>query len=93
MIKDIKKRALHRSRILEGQFKALEKAIDGEEYCVDVLIQSLSIQKSLRSLDKLILENHMKTHVKEGMSTASAGDKDKLIEELLQLYELTNVRR
>jgi len=92
MIADIKKRATHRSKILEGQFKALSAAIDDEKYCVDILTQSLAIQQSLRSLNKLVLENHMKTHVKEGMSEGSVKDKQALVDELLKIYELTNVR-
>ena len=68
------------------------KAIENEEYCIDILTQSLAIQKSLRSLNKLILENHMKTQVKEGMSNGGDKEKEKLIEEMLELYELTNVR-
>ncbi len=92
MIQDIKKRATHRSKIIEGQFKGLVKAIENEEYCIDILTQSLAIQKSLRSLNKLVLENHMKTHVKEGMSNGGEKDKLKLIDEMLELYELTNVR-
>ncbi len=92
MIKDLKKRATHRSKIIEGQFRALVKAIEGEEYCVDILTQSLAIQKSLRSLNKLVLENHMKTHVKEGMSRGDDEEKEKLIKEMLELYELSSVR-
>ncbi len=92
MIQDIKKRATHRSKIIEGQFKGLVKAIENEEYCVDILTQSLAIQKSLRSLNKLVLENHLQTHVKEGMRKGNDKDKNKLLEELLELYELSNVR-
>jgi DNA-binding FrmR family transcriptional regulator len=92
MIADIKKRATHRSKIIEGQFKGLVKAIDAEEYCIDILTQSLAIQKSLRSLNKLVLENHMLTHVKDGMSNGTDKEKEKLIKEMLELYELTNVR-
>ena len=92
MIEDIKKRASHRSKIIDGQFKGLVKAIDNEVYCIDILTQSLAIQKSLRSLNKLVLENHMKTHVKEGMSQGDDKSKQALIDEMLELYELTNVR-
>lgn len=92
MIDDIKKRATHRSKIIEGQFKALVKAIEDEKYCIDILTQSLAIQKSLRSLNKLVLENHLQTHVKEGMSEGTVKEKDLLLAELLQLYELSNVR-
>ncbi len=92
MIQDLKKRATHRSKIIEGQLKGLVKAIENEDYCVDILTQSLAIQKSLRSLNKLVLENHMKTHVKDGMIEGDAKTRQAIIDEMLQLYELTNVR-
>lgn len=89
MIVDIKKRAIHRSRILNGQIKGLEKMIEKEEYCMDIITQSLAIQKSLASLDKLLLENHLKTHVAKQLKS----DKQQIIiNELLDLYELNNIR-
>lgn len=92
MIGDIKKRALHRAKILEGQMRGIQKMIDQEDYCVDILTQSLAIQKSLSSLNKLILENHVRTHIKENLSSSSESDQEKAVEELLGLYELSNVR-
>lgn len=92
MIQDIKKRASHRSKIIEGQFKALVKAIENEEYCIDILTQSLAIQQSLRSLNKLVLENHMKTHVKAGISEGDAKVQQEIIDEMLKIYDLTNIR-
>lgn len=92
MIADIKKRASHRSKIIEGQFKGLQKAIENEEYCMDILTQSLAIQKSLASLNKLILENHLRTHVADMMSSPNSVQQEKAVEELLSLYELNNVR-
>jgi len=92
MITSIKKRALHRTKILEGQMRGLYKMIDNEDYCVDIITQSLAIQKSLSSLNKLILENHLYTHVKDGLEQGSDNDKQRVIDELLSLYELSNVR-
>lgn len=92
MISDIKKRALHRAKILEGQMRGIQKMIDQEEYCMDILTQSLAVQKSLSSLNKLILENHVRTHVKENFRSGSDVDQEQAVEELLGLYELSNVR-
>ncbi|CAN5431262.1 metal-sensitive transcriptional regulator [soil metagenome] len=92
MIVEIKRRALHRSKILQGQLKGLEKMIDKEEYCVDIITQSLAIQKSLSSLNKLILENHLKTHVRDNFLSAEEKKQNSAIKELLTLYELTHVR-
>ncbi len=92
MIADLKRRALHRSKILQGQMKGLEKMIDKEEYCMDILTQSLAIQKSLSSLNKLVLENHLKTHIPDKFASKSKKSQLEAIEELLDLYELNNRR-
>ncbi len=89
MIPDIKKRAAHRIKIIEGQIKGVQKMIDSEAYCMDILIQSLAIQKSLSSLDKLVLENHLKTHIRAMFSSNDEAQQEQAIEELLKLYELT----
>jgi DNA-binding FrmR family transcriptional regulator len=92
MITAIQKRALHRTKILEGQMRGLHKMIKKEDYCVEIITQSLAIQKSLSSLNKLILENHLHTHVKDGLENGTDKDKAKVFEELLDLYELSNIR-
>ncbi len=91
VIADIKKRALHRTRILEGQLRGLEKMIENEDYCVDIITQSLAIQKSLGSLNKLLVENHLRTHVSE-MFEEGGSERDDAIAELLKVYELSNNR-
>ena len=92
MISEIKQRALHRAKILEGQMRGVQKMIENEDYCMDILTQNLAIQKSISSLSKLILENHVRTHIKEGLSSDSVQAQEQAVEELLGLYELTNVR-
>ena len=92
MIKDLKQRALHRSKIIEGQIKGLQKMIENDEYCMDILNQNLAIQKSLASLNKLVLENHVRTHIKSGLQSTSEKEQETAIDELLLLYELNNIR-
>jgi len=89
---ELKRRAVHRSKIIKGQLEGLQKMIEKEEYCMDILTQSLAIQKSLASLNKLILENHLRTHVAEMFGSDEPDDQEKTIAELLSLYELHNIR-
>ncbi|CAN5212044.1 hypothetical protein BH11ACT3_BH11ACT3_09170 [soil metagenome] len=89
MIDDIKKRALHRTRILAGQLRGVEKMIDAEDYCVDIITQTLAIQKSLTSLNKLLVENHLRTHVAD-MFAEGGAQQDAAVSELLTVYELQN---
>lgn len=72
--------------------RGVQKMIENEDYCMDILTQNLAIQKSIGSLNKLILENHVRTHIKQNLVSGAAQDHDKAVNELLALYELTNVR-
>ena len=91
VIDDIKKRALHRARILEGQLRGIERMIEDEDYCVDIITQSLAVQKSLRSLNKLLVENHLRTHVTE-MFEEGGSRRDDAVDELLTVFELQQNR-
>ena len=92
MIADLKKRALHRAKILEGQMRGMQKMIENEDYCMDIITQSLAVQKSLSSLNKLLIENHVRTHVADMLGSTSQDTKDMAVEDLLHLYELSNIR-
>jgi len=60
----LKSRAVHRAKIIRGQMDGLVRAIEGETPCSELLIQSLAIQKALKSLGTYMLEDHLETHMK-----------------------------
>lgn len=72
--------------------RGVQKMIENEDYCMDILTQNLAIQKSLSSLNKLILENHIKTHITDMLGSDKEAEQTKAVDELLKLYELNNVR-
>lgn len=81
---DVKVHAQKRINIIKGQLDGLQKMIDQDEYCVDLLTQSLAIQSSLKSLDGVLLERHLRTHVIEMIKN---GEEEKAVEELLKLFK------
>ncbi|OGI90430.1 hypothetical protein A2911_01685 [Candidatus Nomurabacteria bacterium RIFCSPLOWO2_01_FULL_40_15] len=84
----LKRRSIHRAKIIRGQMDGLVKAIEEEVYCPTLLEQSLSIQRSLKSLDCFLLENHLRTHVKHQMQ--HKGSDEKAVKELVRIYTLSN---
>ncbi|PIS04693.1 MAG: hypothetical protein COT81_05160 [Candidatus Buchananbacteria bacterium CG10_big_fil_rev_8_21_14_0_10_42_9] len=80
-----KNRALHRLRIIQGQLRGLEKMVEDEKYCIDVLTQALAIQESIKSFSSLMLENHLKTHASRLLR---GNNKNKAINELVNIYKL-----
>jgi DNA-binding FrmR family transcriptional regulator len=85
MTPDTRKQALRRVKILAGQVQALERQIEEDRYCMDLLDLSLSIQKALRSLDAVVIEGHLRTHVVEQVSN---GEVETAVRELLRLYKV-----
>lgn len=83
---DAKEKAQKRLNIIKGQLEGLSKMIDADEYCIDVLNQSLAIQNSLKSLDSVLLERHLSTHVAHQFHN---GESEKATEELVTLFKRT----
>ena len=84
----LKQRAVHRAKIIRGQLDGLVKDIEKETYCPKLLERSLSIQRSLKSLDAYILENHLHTHVRHQMQKKN--EEEKTVKELVRIYTLSN---
>ncbi len=79
----VKDKAKKRINIIKGQLDGLLKMIGEDKYCIDLLDQSLAIQNSIKSLDALLFERHLKTHVVDQFQN----EKDKAIAELLRLFK------
>ena len=86
MKREIKKRAMMRLRVLEGQIRGLQRMVNKEEYCIDILQQSLAAKQALSSIEDLILENHLSTHVVEQIKD---GKDSKSVKEILEIYKLS----
>jgi DNA-binding FrmR family transcriptional regulator len=86
MDKGIKKKAIRRLKILEGQIRGLQRMVDEEQYCIDILQQSLAVKEALSGIEELILENHLSTHVIEQVR---AGQEQKAVREILRIYKLS----
>ncbi len=84
---EIKKRVQHRLSIIEGQVRGLQKMVDEEKYCVDIISQSSAIREALASVEALMLENHLSTHVKDQIKQENV---ELVVEEMLKVYKLAN---
>lgn len=68
--------------------KGLTVAIECEAYCGNLMLRSLSIQESFKSLNRLLLENHIKTHVKHQLRNRK--EADKAVKELMKIFSVSN---
>lgn len=85
--KDIQDRILHRLKITQGHLKKVIKMVEDDEYCIEILHQSQAIQKALREVDHLMLENHLKKCTHDAFSK---GHQVHAIEEIISVFKKRN---
>jgi CsoR family transcriptional regulator, copper-sensing transcriptional repressor len=56
---DRKIRNLKRLRRIEGQVRGLQKMVEDDRYCADIMIQIASVNEALRSVGKELMKNHL----------------------------------
>lgn len=75
---------IKRLKRIEGQVKGIQKMIDDERYCIDILVQISAVKAAIDKVGKIILENHIKGCVTESIKNESQDESDQLIEELMK---------
>ncbi|KKU51043.1 MAG: hypothetical protein A3F26_03600 [Candidatus Ryanbacteria bacterium RIFCSPHIGHO2_12_FULL_47_12b] len=85
----VKKRAVRRLKIAEGQVRGLLRMVAEDKYCIDVINQSLAVKEALSSFEDLMLENHLSTHVVEQMKS---GKRALAVKEILSVYKMSRRR-
>lgn len=85
MKKDLKRKAIRRLKIVEGQVRGLQRMVEEEKYCIDIINQSSAVKEALSGVEDLMLENHLSTHVVEQIKS---GKNKKAVKEIMSVYKL-----
>jgi DNA-binding FrmR family transcriptional regulator len=86
---EIKARNVIRLRRIEGQVRGLQKMIDDDRYCADVLTQISSVQEALRAVSRELMRNHLK-HCATGAIRTRGEQADEMYDELIDLMYTHN---
>lgn len=80
---DIQKRL----RRIEGQVRGLQRMVDGDEYCIDILTQVSAATKALQSVAVWLLDDHLRHCVADATSSGDAVETDRIITEATKAIE------
>ncbi len=83
---EIRDASRRRLRKIAGQVAALERMLDEDRYCVDVLLQIAAVRGALDKLGKLLLEGHVETCVTDAIRSGRARDRDEKLAELIEVF-------
>ena len=81
---DRKARNLKRLRRIEGQVRGLQRMVESDRYCADIMMQISSVQEALRGVGRELMRNHLE-HCASAAIRSSEGEATVMYDELIDL--------
>ena len=82
-----KQETLRRMRTVEGHVRGIERMLESDAYCIDVIRQIQAVQSALTKISVSVLDDHLQTC----LVTAVKGDRrDQMLKEITEVYEMAS---
>jgi CsoR family transcriptional regulator, copper-sensing transcriptional repressor len=82
---ELKVANLKRLRRIEGQVRGLQRMVEEERYCADIIVQVASVQEALRGLARNLMKNHLKHCASKALLSGKPEESAAMYDELLEL--------
>jgi DNA-binding FrmR family transcriptional regulator len=83
---ETKRQALGRLRRILGQIQGVQRMVEEEKYCVDILLQISAVQGALEQVSKILMTRHIQTCVQDSLRAGSERERSKKIDELVRVF-------
>ena len=78
---------LNRLKSIEGHIRGIQRMVEDDKYCVDIMNQTSAIHKALEKVDTLILESHLQSCVTTAIQGDDPAERERVLRELLALFQ------
>lgn len=78
---------LRRLKNAEGHLRGIQRMVEEDAYCIDVIRQVQAVQSALNKVSKMVLEDHMHTCVITAMRGEDLGERERVLSEIAEVYE------
>ncbi len=82
---EIKERNLKRLRRIEGQVRGLQRMVEEDRYCADILTQISSVHQALRSVGRELVRNHLKHCAASAIRGGNPGEAEEMYDEIIEM--------
>ncbi len=89
MKEEIKAKVLARLKSIEGHVRGVQRMVEEDIYCIEIIKQTLAVQNAIAKVNTLILEGHLETCVTTAIKGDDPGERERVISELLDVFEMS----
>jgi len=83
---ETKQQEFCRLRRIVGQIQGVQRMVEEEKYCVDILLQISAVQGALEQVSKILMTRHIQTCVQDSLRAGSERERSKKIDELVRVF-------
>ncbi len=80
---------VRRLKSVEGHVRGVQRMVEEDVYCIDVVNQIVAIQRALKKVSGLVLDQHLHSCVTDAMRGPDATARERVLGELLEVFEAT----
>ena len=82
-----KREVVNRLRSIQGHIKGIERMVEEDQYCIDILKQTEAVARALDRVNALLLGNHLDTCVTTAIRGDDPAERERVIGELMQVFQ------
>jgi DNA-binding FrmR family transcriptional regulator len=79
--------SLKRLKTIEGHIRGIQRMLEEDEYCIDIIRQIHAVQSALNKVSKQILDQHLNTCVIAAIRGEDADERERILQEITDVYE------
>ena len=87
-----KEEATGRLRTIEGHMRGVARMVEEQAYCIDILHQTIAIQRAIDKFNHDLLEGHLQACVTKALRGKREPDRKRVIRELLDVFSASAKR-
>ncbi len=85
-----RQKVLNRLKSIEGHIRGIERMVEEDTYCIDVVRQTIAVQRAIDKVNALIMQNHLQECVTTAIQGPDAKRRQKVLGEIVEVFELSN---
>jgi CsoR family transcriptional regulator, copper-sensing transcriptional repressor len=87
MVDAARQKTVRRLQSIEGHVRAIQRMVEQDEYCIDVIRQINAVQAALNKVSQVVLEEHLSHCVTEAVRGDDSARREQVLQEIADLFE------
>lgn len=80
---------LNRLKSIEGHVRGIERMVENDDYCIDIVNQILAVERALQKVNSMVLDRHLHTCVTTAIRGEEPDERERVINEIMTVFEAT----